>query len=136
MYYRSRGSLNPSTDSFRRVELAREREVKIVHAVSQNWNLDLVVYTLQDLKHALTARLAEIGRIGRKKERADDVEIPEYFDMHFLNSASFAIELFNDEVGEPRGKWVLLFDELELAPTWVSMILMDSLRGFNDNIVF
>ena len=38
--------------------------------------------------------------------------------LHFLSSATAAIDIFNRLVNEPQARWAFLFDELELAPGW------------------
>ena len=59
-----------------------------------------------------------------------------YLHLHFLTAASVAVERFDELDREHRGKWALLFDELELAPEWIREELFGSLRSIDARFLF
>jgi hypothetical protein len=140
--YRVHASRNDNLAPHRRVSITRSEEAKLVTEVARNWHLDLPIPSLLSLKHSLTARLGNIKELtiaevllGPKGRGPRLAEVP-YLLQHFLTSAIFLVEIFNDLAKEPRGKWALLFDELELAPKSIREELVRSLRSVDDRWLF
>lgn len=133
-------------DSFltphRRVTLDIGMESVLVKELSSAWYLKPRISSLLSLKHALLAKMAELPALVSamkhisKNEREDRLASEKNLHLDFLKSAIFAIEIFQDFIGEIEGRWAFLFDELELAPQNIVQELLDSLRSIDDRILF
>jgi hypothetical protein len=126
----------------RRVEITVEGESQLVREVSRNWHLRPTLPTLLSLRYSLSSRLSEIYELGSretllpKEGRGERLASVPYLHLDFLKSATLAIEIFDDATSQGRGRWALLFDELELAPEWILSKLVNSLRSVDDRFLF
>jgi hypothetical protein len=128
--------------AFRHVILDTEAEARLVADICRAWHVTNILPTLLALRQALTQRLSLIRELASREVtfgdvgRADRLGNIEFLHLHFLQSASVAIELFEASVNESDGKWALLFDELELAPQWIQDELVRSLRSTDERFLF
>jgi len=62
--------------------------------------------------------------------------IDKLFNYDFIDLVNTACELFEGIVAEPKQKWALCFDELEIAPEWFRKDLLLNLRSRPQRIIF
>ena len=141
MYNRTLPPSSPDKH-LRNVKLTSQQEATLVGRISNSWYLEGVFPSLLGLRQELTRRLAHIRELASKEAtlgssgRAERLAGIPFLHMQFLPSASTAIELFDDLIGQNGAKWALLFDELEIAPANIQAELMSSLRSVDDRFLF
>jgi hypothetical protein len=117
------------------VNLSKQQEVALCQFISKNWQLTPILPTFQGLKLALRERLSLIAQIARRetvlpKEQLDErLASYDFLFLGFLECSIFAVEAFNDLVGQPEKRWAFLFDELEIAPQQIRRQLFSALRS-------
>jgi hypothetical protein len=127
---------------FKRVELSAQQEANLVTQISRRWHTDTEIPSLLSLKHSLSERLSDIKELASREINLGVAGRPErisqirYLHLHFVQSCSSAVELFDDIIGEPDAKWALMFDELELAPKWIQEDLVRSIRSTDERFLF
>lgn len=123
---------------FKRVTLSRDSERQLVQQLAESWFLSPKTDTLIGLKHSLSARNTEVWRAAQEACLLEEMPAipPKWLSLDFLASFNQAIELFDDFVNEPDSRWALLFDELELAPSWIMTGLLTALRSLYPRIIF
>jgi len=142
MLYRLAKTKDDSLVPFRRVQLDSDAEGSLVREVSSAWHLSPTIPSLLSLKQSLTRKLSEIQELATKlsftaeSQRKEEVAATRALHLHFIPAVVLAIEIFNDAVGENDGTWALLFDELEIAPSWIQEELIRSLRSVDQRILF
>lgn len=125
----------------RRVAMPPDEETAVVKEIAAAAYLTPAVNSLLSLKHAARARTGEIWEIAMKeghygvKGRAERFAAIPFLNVHFLKQAGFAIEVFNDTIGDPEGRWALLFDELEIAPPFILQQLLKAFRSVDDKLL-
>jgi hypothetical protein len=129
-----------TASAFRRVQLTRENEQSLVERVTQSWALPTDVPSLLSLKHRLRARLAGLpilaNRISMGESPLDLNQSDQVFlGLEVISAASTFIEVFDDFVGEPDGKWTLLFDEMEIAPKAIRQKVFQATRSCNQKLL-
>jgi hypothetical protein len=121
----------------RRVTLSTDDETRIVQEIARDSDLEPSVHSLHALKYAARARIGEIWQIavrsGSTNEKLSEIA---FLNFHFLKQAGFAIEVFNDAIGDPDGRWALLFDELEIAPRFILQQLLKAFRSVDERLIF
>ena len=126
----------------RGVKITPDQETSYTREIAGSWYLEDSFPSILGLRQALTKRLAFIRELASREAtlgtsgrnlRLSEIK---FLHMQFLPSASIAIELFDQMVGESGAKWALLFDELEIAPTSIQAELISSLRSVDDRFLF
>jgi len=132
----------PESRPFRRVVLSPDDETSLVKHVCGAWHLRSAIPSLIALKQALTDRLSSIREIANREAHLGDpsrldrlADIP-FLHLEFGESVAVAVECFDDLIGQSDSKWALMFDELELAPSWIQDVLLRSLRGTDERFYF
>lgn len=120
---------------FRRVKLSPERQARAAQELAGNWQLQLSIDGFAGVRHALTARLAQI-RILSMGGDSDSGSVPAWLRLPFLEASAMALDVFEQATGTGRERWALLFDELELAPKRLRDELFQSLRSVEDRLLF
>jgi hypothetical protein len=110
---------------------------KIEHAASP---------TFMALETALMDRVTNIKNHIRKTiytaKDESDVEYPGFFFDDYMDLVRISCKTFENEfssINHPlKGvtRWALCFDELEIAPRWLQIELLNHLRGRDQNILF
>ncbi|REK09110.1 MAG: hypothetical protein DWQ37_19860 [Planctomycetota bacterium] len=132
----------PAAFSHRRADLPWLKEQAIVKEISSIIGVSPALPTLISLKHALGKRLTRLRevavreRVLQKEGRRERLAMEQVLKMWYLEPTISCIEVFNDAVGEPRARWALLFDELELAPEWIREQLVNATRSVDERILF
>lgn len=141
MEYRTSKPTGKEIAHFRRLSVPMPRQWAIVKALADRWQLSPKIATYTALKQSLVFRMADIRKFAQslvgqananERVRADENAFLRY---HFLDEVICAITLFNDDVDEPEAPWALCFDELEIAPDWVSDQLFRSIRSADYRIL-
>jgi hypothetical protein len=128
---------------FRRVSCTPVEEAFLVKSLARAWRISNLLPSFLSLKHALSLRMIDIferaqqeivlGTQGRSARLAAD----RFLHIHPIRAASAAVELFDDTLGISGQKWALLLDELELAPEWITEMLLGALRSTEgDKLLF
>jgi hypothetical protein len=131
-----------SGNGFRRVHLPIDAENHLTRELCRAWKIEVEVPTLLALKHALSFRLGAIRELASKEVllglegRLARLSEIDSLHLHFVQSCSLAIELFDDLTNEQGSKWALMFDELELAPRWIQDELVQALRSTDGRLLF
>ena len=114
----------------------------VVARISKTWRTKVPNKTFQSLRQAMSERLADLQilatrlRFLGKVDAFDVVASTEWLHLGFLESATFALDLVNDFIGDKDKKWGFLFDELELSPAAIRRHLLDSLRSTDQRMLF
>jgi hypothetical protein len=117
--------------AFKRTHLDPEAEAEFVTEVAVPWKIEPRLKTLRSLETALNARLTRIGQAARGGFSKEDFR---YLHLDFMAASTFAVDLFNELVGEPDQRWAFLFDELEVAPRELRRRLIGLFRSGNPRI--
>jgi hypothetical protein len=126
----------------RRVENNPDKESKIVKELVNVWHLDEVIPNFEGLRHALSKRLFSIQTLANKEAllgsqgRQERLATIEYLHTDFLQAAALGVEVYDDVLGKSGDRWGLLFDELEIAPTWIYEQLIRSMRSTDERFLF
>ncbi len=134
--------LQPDDIGHLRVELPPAQQEIMARQLSSSWYLEPALYTLLGIKYALSNRLSLLREIGSReallgpKGRSERLGNIHFLHTDFLEAAGHAVEMFDDLTAGGSGRWALLFDELELAPSWILQKLIASLRSANDKFLF
>jgi energy-coupling factor transporter ATP-binding protein EcfA2 len=140
--YRTKPRSDRERQHFRRVVLEKNVETTFVRELSMAWRIDVPLPSLAALKYALSARLSLIRELASAEEhqpalgRGERLAVMPYLHLHYMQSAAQGIELFDDLVNESGARWAFLFDELELAPKWLTDELIRSLRSVDERFLF
>jgi hypothetical protein len=126
---------------FGRVGVDDDQERRIAAAVAKAWRLDPGIDTLSELTHALSDRMTSIGEwLQEAREAAAYGESvprrPPIPHLEYGTAARSLIDRFNDAAGEEDRRWALMFDELELAPGSVIQLLIRSMRGADELLIY
>ena len=114
--------------------LDKTKEVAFVDEVARAWKLQPAIRSLGGLSIALQARLVELGSLRERVRRASDpegflLEQAPYADLNFRDCISHAIEAHSVLTDEEQHTWALLFDEFEVAPSYIQRDILNNLRG-------
>jgi hypothetical protein len=132
----------PRPISFRRELLSDEDIASIARHLIEIWHLSDTFPSLSAIHSALGKRLVYIDNLvtresilgpeGRTERLAGELSLR----IQFPVSLQSAIDVANEALKEPDGKWALLFDELELAPEWIQDRLLPLLRSTDHRMIF
>lgn len=114
--------------------LSPSDEAALVDELSAVWKLKPKIRSLGGLSIALRARLVELGSLREAARRTSDLnklieDRAPYADLNFKDCISHAIETYSVLTGEPDITWAFLFDEFEVAPSFIQREVLSSLRG-------
>lgn len=134
--------LNQHGEAFRRVPFSRADEESLTRSLARTWNFPRPAPTLPILREMLSERIEEIYFIANRERLLGAAERPQrlaanrWLHIHYLHSIPTLIEVTNNALGEPQGRWGFLFDELEIAPDWLQRELYASLRSVDQRAIF
>ena len=141
MNYRIHGTRREGFRYHRRLDIDRWTEVDLTEHIANAWELSVAVPNLVSLREALELRLGTIARLARQAESEGwtGSSFPrdtahEWLYLGTLPSVSIAIDKFNTVADEPEGRWALLLDELELAPSRIVRDLLVALRSTDSRL--
>ncbi|MGO7904888.1 hypothetical protein AB9E09_09465 [Rhizobium leguminosarum] len=109
-----------------------EQEQGIVAALSRSWHLKPHAFTFFEMKSALAQRLSTIGALKNKLKylpAAVDVAEHDFLFCDYREGIKLAHNLHNHASGLPSRRWLVMFDELEVAPSEIQESLIKDLRG-------
>ena len=117
-------------------------EADLASAIADAWELSLPIASIRGLRAALTARLTELWSLASQENlrgeagRGERLASQRFLHLDFLAASAEAIDIGEAVVGPYSGRWALLFDELELAPTGIRDVLVGALRSTDDRFLF
>jgi hypothetical protein len=126
----------------RRVNVSLATQERLTRKLANLWMLHPEFGTLESLRDSLNVRLQDIHAIFQRElllgaiSRGERLAADKYLFLDFIHGTSAAIEAFDDVCIGERQTWVLLFDELELAPEWLRSKLLDNLRSKHEFLLF
>lgn len=132
----------PGVTPHRRVTVEASELRGLARMLSTEWHVGRPVADLGDLRRALTAAISHLGAVrsveaGRdEKRRASRLADEPLLHLSLIPAATLLVELFNDLVDEPDGRWAFLFDEIELVPRVIENQIMSLLRGTDERFLF
>jgi len=136
--------LDPQSDRpfpHRRLSIREDKHAEIALAISEAWHVTLSVPTLRSLALSLSRRLQLIGEIANLEQRLSETGREErllrhdFLNISFLPAISHAIDVFEDGA-RSHEHWAFLFDELEIAPSWIRSELLALLRSTDQRLLF
>lgn len=120
-------------------KLGIEAENKICEIVAELWMLQPRAYTFYELKAALTSRLSKIGVLRNRLKFGIDVlseQENEYLFVDYREGMKGAADAHNQLSGLQGRRWSFLFDEMEVAPSFIQESLFSDLRGKIDRLKY
>lgn len=133
--YRINRSLRRFSD-FKKINMDKMTESEMVDELSSAW---IVKPNIKSIK-SLCVSIA-----NKKKEVSDFISdvslgivnevIPNVIHGELTSVLNHSISIINTYFNDIDNKWVLLFDELELAPDEIIQPLIDNMRGGHENII-
>jgi len=142
MDYRTSASKDGIITEFKRVDIEQKTESEIVQEIAELWKINTKILSFDSLKRALSKRINRVYEIAIEEKiiGADgrNLRLASHNFLHidFIHSIEAAIEIFEDLSNLSNEKWVLLIDELELAPELIRKELIDALRSDNQHLLF
>jgi len=132
----------PGSAGYRRIAINAAREREIAVGLCKEWHLADIVPSFLSVRHALSTRLSAIKQliarealVGSRKSGAGLLD-PGFLFLDFIQGCTNAIELFDDLLEQGETRWALMFDELELAPSWIGNLLVRSIRSTDERLLF
>lgn len=122
-----------------------EREENLCSELIDEWKISKPTSSnISSLKQGLLRRIKEINSIVLKKRTSINAEVilPEYFYDDYFDLARMGCFLFkkhfheDDDFKKYPFRWAFCFDELEIAPKWLQMDLLDKIRSTEQDILF
>jgi hypothetical protein len=113
-------------------KLSTSDERSICNELAETWLLDPRAPSLLELKAALGRRLATIGLLRNQLRYGVDFtqDINNRFLMvDYREGLTSAVSAHNQASGLPDRRWCFLFDEMEVAPSFVQESIFADLRG-------
>ncbi|MBE7184528.1 MAG: hypothetical protein INR68_08995 [Methylobacterium mesophilicum] len=142
--FRTLRSITPAENGplgIRPSHLEGTAETAFVEAVSDVWQVKPRLRSLEGLVLALSARLAEIGRLRREAAFVKDPgdffssKAP-YRHLSYAECISFAIESFHIFTETDKHSWAFLLDEFEIAPSELQSEIVENCRAKDPNIIY
>lgn len=127
---------------FRRKALSNAQEANIARHLTTIWQLGDVFPSIAAVHRALGNDLVRIDQIATRESllgesgRAKRLASERLLQIQFPVALQPAIDIANEELEEPDGKWAILFDELELAPEWIQGRVLPLLRSTDERMLF
>ena len=128
--------------AFRRKNLSSLQCERIARHLIHTWKLGDIFPSLAAIYQQLGANLLGIDQLATTESflgpegRQQRLSMDERLKMSFPAALQPAIDIANEELGEPDGKWAILFDELELAPVWIQDGILPLLRSTDERLLF
>jgi len=118
--------------------LTDEQEASFADEIASVWKLKPAIRSLGGLSIALKARLVELGSLRTRARRSPDpegylLEHAPYADLNFKDCLSHAIEAHSVLAMGEGYSWAVLFDEFEVAPSYIQKDILESLRGQSES---
>jgi hypothetical protein len=133
---------HPNGTPYRRLKIDASEERVIAGGLCKEWHLSDTVPSFLAVRHALSARLSTIKELVARElmlgVNGRDARLLDagFLFLDFVQGCTNAIELFDDSLSKGETRWALMFDELELAPEWISNLLVRSIRSTDERLLF
>lgn len=113
-------------------QISYAQEQAIVENLASAWRLEPKAKTFFELRASLSSRLAEIGLLKNKLKYSlpgQATSHPDFLFIDYREGIKLAHSLHNAASGLPSRRWLMMFDELEVAPSEIQDALIRDLRG-------
>jgi len=127
---------------YRKLEFTVDQEKEIATGLCSTWKLKGIVPSFLSIRHELSSRLMLIKELANreallgKTDRESRILNAPFLLLDFIQGCTNAIELFDDILKQNENKWALMFDELELAPEWITETLVKCMRSTDQRLLF
>ncbi|WP_139112634.1 hypothetical protein [Hoeflea olei] len=116
--------------------LSLDQERELVTRLAGMWQVAPRAPTFFELKSALSERLADIGALKNRIRYSRDLSLAsqkEYLFLDYKEGMRQAASVSNEIGGLPARRWAFLFDEIEVAPSFIQESLFLDLRSASDD---
>jgi len=133
---------NDAPHHHRRVSISEQQERNLVKILARAWYLDPPLLSLRALKTTLSERLIRVRELASSERvvgaagRSERLRSVDWLHLQYLDALVTGVEAFDSEANQSEGLWAILFDELELAPTWIREQLFEALRSVDGRLLF
>jgi hypothetical protein len=110
------------------VQLDHDMEVSLVEHLVEAWGLRAITPSLNELLHELDITLVRLNR-GEISAQSP------LLTSDAMSHLAFGIRSFNRVAQQPRHRWALLLDEMELAPPEIHREVRAFVRGGASNLI-
>jgi hypothetical protein len=118
-------------------KFSRETEHQLMRGLASIWLMNPHIDSRLGIRIGIRTQLAEILAITNRLRRDDSAQLPPFADIDPVASIISAIDLTNVVLKQPRKRWAILCDELEIAPEMIRNELFQFMRSTSDhNIIF
>jgi hypothetical protein len=135
-------SESPDGLKYRRLSCTDDQEREIAIGLCAEWRLNDIVPSFLSIRHALSSRLMLVKELVHREVllgpsgREGRLLNTGFLLLDFIQGCTNAIELFDDVLEQNENRWALMFDELELAPNWISSTLVQCMRSTDQRLLF
>jgi hypothetical protein len=119
---------------FAKVDMKVQQEAELSRTLADSWGLRPRVHSLIGIRQALVDRSADLYELADRPERAKAVL--DECQTQPIQAALRGLHAFDNAIGRYEGRWCLMFDELEIAPSEIQGILFRSLRATDQKLIF
>jgi hypothetical protein len=128
--------------SYRQSFVDAERFTHVLRLICDYWKLEPAIINLSGTKLALELRLQRIIEYVRSVSfhqpptyEALKAEIP-FLELDLEKAVEFATTQLDELIGDPEGKWALLFDEFEIAPIQLQEFIFRRFRSTGKKLIY
>jgi energy-coupling factor transporter ATP-binding protein EcfA2 len=135
-------ALSKGGETYRKLNITIDQEKQIATNLCSSWKLKGIVPSFLSIRHALSNRLMLIKELANREvllgavNREFRIVDAGFLFLDFIQGCTNAIELFDDSLDQSESKWALMFDELELAPEWITETLVKCMRSTDQRLLF
>lgn len=137
--------LTPTKDSptpdYRLAQADRPELNAALTTICGLWKLEPRLMSISGMRAALQHRLlsiqAEVTKFVKRRDSdpADLEHALPFLYLHAISAVEFAVKQFDAAIGEPDGKWALLFDEFEIAPAEMQDMVFKRFRSAGNKVM-
>ncbi|TAM27071.1 MAG: hypothetical protein EPN68_06490 [Rhodanobacter sp.] len=129
------------TAGYRSVERPANLD-ELISTIAVNWRLAITSLSFRGISTALRQRLSDIYS-GARRFSFQETKTPEtlsrvipYIDLDVFQAVEFALNEFDQAIGDKHGRWALLFDEFEVVPAHIQSLVLKKLRASSAKIIY
>ena len=116
------------------LSITSEVQTEIAVALAGIWKLTLTTRSLLGLRTAVQLQLGDLLGLVNRLRVDPTTPLPDFVHIEPILSATQAIDLVNQAIGQPNRRWAILCDELEIAPEMIRQELFQMLRSSKQTV--
>ena len=115
---------------------------EVILAIAANWRLAITSLSFRGISTALRQRLSDLYAAARRfsfqeKQTLETLnQVIPYIDLSVFQAVEFAVNEFDQAIGDKNGRWALLFDEFEVVPEHIQNLVLKKLRASSSKIIY